>query len=153
MIDNTHLLRAHEHAEHERLMAEFRARGEEIEYLPLGQCNWDALSDRQKINPQMKPEDVVARRSQARAVPTPPVEQPSRKSRPLREPVKFRRRSELGTALAEALDALVDRDTTASLAARLCKQQAATWQLLTRLEAKGKVRRGSWQGKTTWHRA
>lgn len=41
---------------------EFLARGGRIERLPRGLCNWDALSDRAKVNPSIPREEMEARR-------------------------------------------------------------------------------------------
>lgn len=127
---------------------QFLARGQKIERLPIGQCNWDALSNRAKINPQILPSEMAAKRKAERAEPLPRAV----KVLATREPQK-RTRDDFGYALVNALATLVDGDTTTRLAERLGKKHAATYQLLTRLEAKKKVRRKPWQGKTTWHRA
>lgn len=126
---------------------QFLARGEKIEYLPRGQCNWDELSNRAKINPQIPPTEMAAKRKAEKAAPLPRAV----KVLSTREPQK-RTRPDFGHALVNALANLVDGDTTTKLAARLDKKHAATYQLLVRLESKKKVRRKSWQGKTTWHR-
>lgn len=61
-------------ADHARFDAQLRAyleRGGQIEQLPAGQCNWDSLTNRQKINPNVRPEDKSAKSAAAKALPVP----------------------------------------------------------------------------------
>lgn len=125
----------------------FLARGGQIQYLRRGECNWDELSNKAKINPQILPSEVAAKRAAERAAPPPRAAKPEPK-----RPPTTRARPAFGYALVDALSNLVDGDTTTKLAERLGKKHCATFQLLVRLEAKGSVRRKPWQGKTTWHR-
>ena len=71
---------------------QFLARGGQVQSLPIGQCNWDALSNRAKINPQVLSEEMKAKK--ARKLPVPFHAEPApkpKKAKPSRAVVKVRK--------------------------------------------------------------
>lgn len=50
---------------------QFLARGQKITYLPVGLCNWDALTDRAKINPSIDYAERKARKAAEKALAAP----------------------------------------------------------------------------------
>lgn len=129
---------------------EFLARGKKIEYLPIGQCNWDALSNRAKINPTVREDEVAARRLAQQSAPI----LRTQKAAPERRPTRACKEdpNALAPTLLHALDTLVDGDRIADLARRLGKNTNATWQLVLRLKERGKIRAVRVGSATTWHR-
>ena len=96
-----------------RDVAAWRASGKEIERLPPGQCNWDQLSNRQKINPSVTAENrqaqkVVEGKTQAQYRPKAKPEPKAPKAKPERAPraVNGPRLAPAGSQKARILDHL-----------------------------------------------
>lgn len=70
----------------------FLAQGGQVDQIPPGQCNWDALTNRQKINPGVRLEDKSAKAAAVKALPVP-------KAR-MRQPVVGKKRERNGPKLA-----------------------------------------------------
>lgn len=155
MIDSPQALRHAEHAEHERLMADFIARGGSVEHLPRGQCNWDSLNNRAKINPHIPPAEFAAKRRQERATPALPVEKLARPERPKREPKpkapKLPKLALPGTQKARILEALALGQFTASqLGTMLGYSRQVVIAQLAKLREHGRVESTGGRHNMTW---
>ncbi|GAB2494047.1 hypothetical protein [Arenimonas alkanexedens] len=128
-----------ERAELAAAYADFLARGEQPERLPVGAMKETGYTGNQLVQ-------LVTSRATAAKMERAGAE----RSRERPAPFKAKPATELSPAMTETLQAFVDGDTSFSLGARMGKKPTAVWQVLLRLEAKGKIRRKPAWRFTPW---
>lgn len=138
---------------------QFLARGQKIERLPIGQCNWDALSNRAKINPTVREDERGSRQAMKAALPAPKkvgrvgfsINRPGKKNAPTRER-KPRKPQKLRPEARQVLDLLPMHPTVPMLVAATGKTRKTIWLMLNSLRKKGWVEsRGVPCTLNTWH--
>lgn len=138
---------------------QFLARGGQVQRIPLGQCNWDALSNRAKINPQVREDERGPRQAMKAALPAPKkaerngfsINRPGKKKAPPRER-KPRKPQKLRSEARETLDLLPMHPTVPMLVAATGKSRKVVWLMLDRLRKKGWVEsKGVPCSLNTWH--